>query len=211
VASPTTLDRRAVVARAPRLVSGLLLCGTGIALMVHADLGLSPWDVLHQGLSRRTGISIGLVGILVGFVILVAWIPMRQRPGVGTVANVLLIGLTVDATLAVLPDVDGLPARVALLVLGTFLFGPGSGLYIGVGLGPGPRDGIMTALVARGHSVRMVRTLIEVTVLAAGWLLGGTVGLGTVLFAATVGPNVHFFLERCTLAHPEPPTVIGAE
>lgn len=185
--------------RVPRLVGGLVLFGVGIALMVRADLGLAPWDVLHQGIAERTGTPIGRVTILTGAGVLLLWIPLRERPGLGTLLNVLLIGLVVDATLAVVDAPGSTAARVAFLVAGIFAFGPGSGLYIGAGLGPGPRDGLMTGLARQGRSVRVVRTAIELTVLAAGAALGGTVGLGTVAFAATVGPNVHWHLARMTL------------
>ncbi len=193
----------------PRLLAGLVLCGLGIALMVAADLGLSPWDVLHQGISERTGIPIGTVGILVGLVVLLAWIPLGERLGIGTLANVVLIGATIDLALLVLPDeLTGAP-RVGALLVGAFLFGPGSGLYLGVRLGPGPRDGLMTALAARGWSIRRVRTVLEVSVLAVGFALGGSVGVGTVLFALTIGPNVHFFLDRLSLEQPPPRTVVA--
>jgi uncharacterized membrane protein YczE len=185
--------------RVPRLVAGLCLFGIGIALMVRADLGLAPWDVLHQGVSERTGIAIGNVTILIGAVVLLLWIPLRERPGLGTLLNVLVIGLVVDATLAVVDAPGALWQRIAFLVVGIFLFGPGSGLYIGAGLGPGPRDGLMTGLARRGRSVRVVRTGIELTALAVGALLGGRVGIGTVAFALAVGPNVHWFLDRMTL------------
>lgn len=185
--------------RVPRLIAGLALCGAGVALMVNADLGLGPWDVLHQGVNRLTGIPIGTTGILVGAVIMLLWIPLRERPGIGTIANLVLIGLTVDLVLLWLPEPDDLPTRLVFLVVGTFLFGPGSGLYIGVGMGPGPRDGLMTALARRGWSVRRVRTLIELSALGVGFALGGTVGLGTIMFALTIGPNVQFFLERWSL------------
>jgi uncharacterized membrane protein YczE len=185
--------------RVPRLLGGLVLFGLGIALMVRADLGLGPWDVLHQGVAERTGLAIGTVTILTGVVVLLLWIPIRERPGLGTVLNVLVIGLVVDATLAVVDAPTALWQRVAFLVLGIFAFGPGSGLYIGAGLGPGPRDGLMTGLARRGHSVRVVRTGIELAALGVGALLGGRVGIGTVAFALTVGPNVHWFLARMTL------------
>ena len=197
--------------RLTRLVFGLLLCGTGVALMIDADLGLAPWDVLHQGISIHTGIAIGTVAILVGFAVLLLWLPLHEHYGLGTVLNVLLIGLTIDVLLAVLPDHPPMGVRVTFLVVGTFLFGPGSGFYIGAGMGPGPRDGLMTAIAARGHSVRVVRTILEVSVLTIGFLLGGSVGIGTLLFALTIGPNVHYWLDRLTLVHPEPETVIGAE
>src|SRR3954451_10680353 len=134
-----------------RLVFGLLLCGTGVALMIHADLVLAPWDVLHQSIAEHTGVEIGTVSIVVGFVVLLAWIPLHERYGIGTVLNVLLIGLTINVLLAVLPADPPMGVRVAFMVVGAFLFGPGSGFYIGVRLGPGPRDGLITALAARGH------------------------------------------------------------
>lgn len=185
--------------RLPRLLGGLVLFGLGIALMVRADLGLAPWDVLHQGVADLTGIAIGQVTILTGAAVLLLWIPLRERPGIGTVANVLVIGLVEDAALAVIDEPSGLAARVAMLVVGVFLFGPGSGLYIGAGLGPGPRDGLMTGIAKRGPTVRVARSVVEVAALAIGFALGGTVGVGTVLFTITVGPNVHWFLERWSL------------
>ena len=193
-------------ARLPRLLLGLTFFGVGIGLMVRADLGLGPWDVLHQGVAERTGISIGVVTILTGLVVLLLWIPLRERPGLGTVLNVLLIGVVVDLTLALVDTPDAMWQRVALLVLGVYVFGPGSGWYIGAGLGPGPRDGLMTGIARRGHSVRVVRTGIELGALAVGAALGGSVGIGTVLFALTVGPNVHWHLDRMTLAPPRPRT-----
>lgn len=176
--------------------------GVGIALMVRADLGLAPWDVLHQGVAERSGLAIGTVTILTGVVVLLVWLPIRERPGLGTVLNVLVIGLVVDATLAVVDAPDPLWMRVAFLAVGIFVFGPGSGLYIGSGLGPGPRDGLMTGLARRGRSVRVVRTGIELAALAIGTALGGTIGVGTLAFALTVGPNVHWFLARMTLPEP---------
>lgn len=184
---------------------GLVLCGLGIAFMVAADLGLAPWSVLDQGISDRTGIPIGTVSIIVGAVVLLAWVPLRERPGLGTVLNVVVIGLTTDAALLVLETPDAMATRLVYLAVGALLFGPGSGLYIGAGLGPGPRDGLMTGLAARGvGSIRLVRTGIELTALVAGWLLGGSVGLGTVVFAVTIGPNVQFFLPRLTIVDRQP-------
>lgn len=189
--------------RVPRLVAGLVLCGLGVAFMVAADLGLAPWSVLDQGISDRTGIPIGSVSIIVGAAVLLAWIPLRERPGLGTVLNVVLIGTTIDVTLLVLDTPGSLAARLGYLAFGAFLWGPGTGLYVGAGLGPGPRDGLMTGLAARGvGSIRLVRTGIELTALTVGWLLGGSVGLGTVVFAVTIGPNVQAFLPRLSLSAP---------
>ncbi|HEX6425398.1 MAG TPA: hypothetical protein VFZ79_18065, partial [Acidimicrobiales bacterium] len=149
---------------------------------------------------RRTGIPIGMVSIIVGALVLLAWLPLRERPGLGTVLNVVLIGTTIDLALLVLDTPGSAAARGAYLAIGVALWGPGSGLYIGASLGPGPRDGLMTGLAARGvGSIRLVRTGIELTALAAGWLLGGSVGLGTLAFALTIGPNVQFFLPRLTV------------
>jgi uncharacterized membrane protein YczE len=182
-----------------RLTGGLSLFGISIALMVRAGLGLPAWDVLHQGLAQRTGLSFGLVVNAVAAVVLLLWIPLRQRPGLGTVANVVVVGLAADATLAVLPPTGSLPVRIGLLLSGVVLNGVATGLYIGAGLGPGPRDGLMTGLAARGHSIRAVRTGIELAVLAAGWLLGGTVGVGTVLYALAIGPLAQYFIPRLEL------------
>ena len=198
-----TLPPRADLGRRmARLLPGLVLFGVGLALMVLADLGLGPWEALHQGLSERTGVPIGTVGILVGLVVLVGWVPLRQRPGIGTLCNVVLIGLVIDGVLAVAPEQHALAVRTALLAIGMVLMGLGSGLYIGAGLGPGPRDGLMTGLAARGHSLGLARTLIELSALAAGWALGGTIGVGTIVFAVGVGPLVQLFLGRLTLPPP---------
>jgi uncharacterized membrane protein YczE len=189
--------------RLPRLVVGLVLCGIGIAFMVAADVGLAPWSVLDQGVSEHTGIPIGTVSILIGALLLAAWVPLRERPGVGTLLNIVLIGVTIDLVLLVLDTPDAMALRVAYLAVGVFLFGPGSGFYIGAGLGPGPRDGLMTGLMRRGvGSTRLVRTGLEVSALAVGWLLGGTVGVGTLAFAFTIGPNVQFFLARLSVDRP---------
>jgi uncharacterized membrane protein YczE len=182
--------------RLPRLLVGLVLCGVGIALMVAGDLGLGPWDVLHQGLSTRTGIPIGTVVILVGVVVLAAWLPLRERPGLGTVLNVVVVGVVIDLTLLWLTTPSSVALRAAMMVSGPVLFGLGSGFYIGAGLGPGPRDGIMTGLARRGWPVGAVRAGLELSVLVLGWLLGGTVGLGTIWFAVAIGPVVHVVLPR---------------
>lgn len=187
-------------ARLPRLLTGLVSCGVGLALMVLARLGLGPWEVLHQGLSRQSGVPIGTAGIVVGFVVLLGWVPLRQRPGIGTITNVVLIGLTIDAVLAVAPEPAALGVRAACLLAGIALIGLGSGLYIGAGLGPGPRDGLMTGVAARGYSIRLVRTVLELMALGVGWALGGNVGIGTVVFALSIGPLVQVSLGRLSLA-----------
>jgi len=184
------------------LYVGLALFGASIALMVSAGLGLAPWDVLHQGLARQAGLPIGWVVNIVGAAVLLLWLPLRQRPGIGTVSNVVVIGLAVDATLAVLPRPTDLGIRAVLLVLGVVLNGVATGLYIGAGLGPGPRDGLMTGLARRGHSIRLVRTSIELSVLASGWLFGGTAGVGTVVYALCIGPLAQFFIPRLAVSHP---------
>jgi uncharacterized membrane protein YczE len=194
--------RHEVVRRLPQLVVGLVLCGLAFGLTVQADLGLDPWDVLHQGIADHVDMSIGNVSVLVGLVVLLGWIPLRERIGIGTVLNTLIIGLTMDVVLRFLPTADTVASRWAMLLFGLGVAGPGVGLYIGARLGPGPRDGIMTGIAARGPSIRFVRTMIELAALFLGWLMGGTVGVGTVLFAVTIGPNVQFWLERCDLGHP---------
>jgi uncharacterized membrane protein YczE len=185
--------------RLPRLLLGVVLLGLGIAMMVDARLGLSPYDVLHQGLAKRTGLSLGTVVVLVGIVILVLWIPLRQRPGIGTVINTVTVGWMIDLALQVLPEPDLLAARIAMLLGGILITALGMGLYIGAGLGPGPRDGLMTGIAAKGYPLWAVRTVLELTALVAGWALGGNVGVGTVLFAFSIGPLGHFFLARLHL------------
>lgn len=189
--------------RLGQLYAGLVLYGISMALMIRSGLGLDPWDVFHQGIATRTGLSFGTVTIAVGAAVLVLWIPLRQRPGLGTLSNVVVIGLAVDAALAVLDRPGSLVARMFLLAAGIVLNGVATGCYIGAGLGPGPRDGLMTGWVRRsGGSVRLVRTVIEVTVLGIGWLLGGTVGLGTVAYAISIGPLVHVFIPRLAIRVP---------
>lgn len=181
-------------ARLVRCVVGLLICGLGIALVVAADIGLAPWDVLHKGISRRTGLAVGTVIIIVGFALLIAFVPLRVRPGLGTILNAILIGWVVNVVLDHLPDPDHTVFRIGEMLGGVVAFGLGTALYIGAGLGPGPRDGLMTGIADRGHSLRVVRTSIEVAVLVAGWLLGGSIGLGTAVFALAIGPLVQLFL-----------------
>lgn len=185
--------------RLPRLLIGLVLFGAGIALMVRSDLGLSPWDVLHQGVAGRTTLTIGTVSVLTSFVVLLLWVPLRERPGIGTLLNALVIGPVVDLTLWLVPPIDPLTARIALMLAGPVLVAVGSGYYIGAGLGPGPRDGVMTGLARRGLPVGPVRGGIELTVLALGWFLGGTVGIGTVVFTLGIGPLVHTMLPRLAI------------
>jgi len=186
---------RSATARGGALLFGLIGYGFSMAMMVRAELGLDPWDVFHQGLALRTPMTIGVASAVVGVAVLLAWIPLRNRPGVGTVANVIVIAVTVDVGMAVLATPASLPARIAMMVGAVVLNAMSTVLYIGAGLGPGPRDGLMTGLVVRtGLSVRLVRTSIEATVLTIGWLLGGTVGVGTVLYAFGIGPLVQFFV-----------------
>jgi uncharacterized membrane protein YczE len=193
------------VRRLAQLYAGLVLYGISMALQIRAGLGLDPWDVFHQGISDRTGLSFGTVVAITGGFVLLAWVPLRQKPGIGTVSNVFVIAVAVDASLALLPAAGSDVVAVAMLLAGVGLNGVASGAYIGAGLGPGPRDGLMTGLVARtGGSVRVVRTSIEVVVLAVGAALGGTVGIGTVLYAVSIGPLVHALLPRLTIARPAP-------
>ncbi len=183
-----------------QLYVGLALYGLSIALLARSALGLMPWSVLDQGIARTTGITLGVSSIVVGALVLLAWVPLRQRPGLGTVSNVVVIGLALDASLAVLPEVSSWPARVLLVVVGTALNAVATAAYIGVQLGPGPRDGLMTGLVRRtGGSVRLVRTAIEVVVVLAGVALGGTLGVATVVYALTIGPMVQVLLPRLTV------------
>lgn len=186
--------------RLTQLLLGLACYGVSISLMLEAKLGNQPWDVLHQGIARRTGLSVGTVLIIVGAVVLLCWIPLRERPGIGTVSNIVVIGLVVDLGNAVLPTPDHLAARIAFLIGGILLCGFASGLYIGANLGPGPRDGLMTGLTKYGWSLRGWRTTIEIAVVAIGALLGGTVGIGTVAYALAIGPLAQFFLPLLTVA-----------
>jgi uncharacterized membrane protein YczE len=196
-----------ITRRLVQLTLGLALYGVSLAFVLRAGLGLAPWDVLHQGLAERTGVSIGVVLVVMSFVVLLAWIPLRQRPGFGTLANAVLVGVFVDLTLLVLDDAQSWALRVLLLVSGVLLNGVATALYIGASLGAGPRDGLMTGLVRRtGRSVRVVRTVLEVGVLALGFVLGGTVGVGTVLYALAIGPIAHALLPRLTVDGVRPVT-----
>jgi uncharacterized membrane protein YczE len=188
--------------RLSQLYLGLLLYGVSDAMLLLAGLGVDPWDVLHQGLSRRLGLGVGTWALIVGGGVLLLWFPLRQKPGMGTVSNALVIGPVIDLVLVTVPAPTGLAARLTVMVSGVLLNGVATGAYIGAGLGPGPRDGLMTGMAARGHSIRVVRTGIELSVLAVGWLLGGTVGAGTVLYALAIGPLVHVFVPRLRIATP---------
>ncbi len=173
------------------LALGLTLFGVSVAMLVIADLGLASWDAFHQGVAKQSGLSQGAATIGTSLSVLLLWIPLGQKPGIGTLANAFVVGLVVDAVLVLTPDVGNDLTRWVLLIAGVLLNGVATGMYIGAGLGPGPRDGLMTGIAKRGHSVRMVRTCIEIVVLTIGWLLGGTVGVGTVLFAIAIGPLAH--------------------
>ena len=207
------MNRRPTAHLARRLVqlyAGLVLYGASMALQIRAALGLDPWDVFHQGLTKHIGLSFGTITMIVGAAVLLLWIPLRQRPGLGTISNVFVIGLSVDAALSLLPTLHSVPVRICVLMAGIVLNGMAGGLYIGARFGPGPRDGLMTGFCRRtGRSVRLVRTTIEVTVLVVGVLMGGSVGIGTVAYALAIGPLVQIFLPLFTVpggtAGPEAP------
>ncbi|WDL98393.1 membrane protein YczE [Alicyclobacillus sp. ALC3] len=196
---PTALDR--LWRRVMKLLAGLVLYGVSDSLLVLAHLGIDPWDVFQQGIALHTGVPIGTWAILVGIAVLFLWIPLRQRPGLGTLLNVLVVGGVMDLVLANVTPPTALPVRITVLLLGVGLNGVATGWYIGAGLGPGPRDGLMVGLAARGLSIRLVRTSIEVTVLIVGWMLGGNVGWGTLLYALSIGPLAQIFIPLFTM-HP---------
>ena len=182
-----------------QLIAGLVLFGVGIGLMLQSGLGVPPWDVLHQGLTIHFGLTVGTWSIIVSFVVLLLWLPLRERFGIGTILNAVIIGLMIDATAAVVPQAEQMVTAGVMLSAGILLMGLASGLYIGANLGPGPRDGLMTSIARRGPSIRLTRSILELVVLVSGWLLGGTVGIGTVVFVFLIGPLVQFFLPRCTV------------
>lgn len=200
---------RELVRRLPPLLAGIALISIGTTLSVRARLGIAPWDVFHQGVSERTGISFGWVIVIVGGFVLLAWIPLRQRVGVGTVINALLVGTLVKALLPVIGKPDPLVVRAVMLLAAILSLGFGGGLYIGAALGPGPRDGLMTAITTRGHKLWIVRTVLELSVLLVGWALGGDVGAGTALIAFSLGPVVHFTIRRFHLPVPASDAVLG--
>ena len=184
-----------VLPRLPGLIAGLLLFGIGIAFMAEAGMGLGPWEVFHQGIARQLGVQLGTVSIVLGIPILLAWYPLGERPGVGTVLNIVLIGTATNVAMGVLPTVVGQPQQLLVMLLGVVTIAAGSGLYLASDLGPGPRDGLMTGLHFRfGWSIRRARTAVELTVLVLGFLAGGTIGLGTVVFALGIGPLVQVML-----------------
>jgi len=189
------MRRSGLLPRLIQLYVGLVSYGVSSALLVRSRLGLDPWDVLHQGIAEHLHVAIGTVTDLVGLVVLVGWIPLRQRPGLGTISNVILIGLSMNVALDRIPHTSPLGLRVAEMFGGILLCGIATGMYIGAHFGPGPRDGLMTGLSRRtGRSIRLTRAMIEFTVLLSGWLLGGTVGIGTVLYAAVIGPQAQLFM-----------------
>ena len=190
------------VHRFVQLNAGLVLFGVSLAMLVVADLGLSPWDVFHQGVARTFELRLGFVVVATSLCVLLLWIPLRERPGLGTVMNAFVVGIVFEASIGFFDDPDSSLVRWTLLVSGIVLNAIATGMYVGAGLGPGPRDGLMTALAARGHTIRLVRTGIEATVLAIGWLLGGSVGVGTVVFALSIGPLVHRALPYFTITRP---------
>lgn len=185
--------------RLAQLIIGLALFGYGSGLILQSGLGAPPWDVFHQGLSLQLGLTVGLWSIIVSFVVLLGWLPLRERYGLGTILNAVVVGLMIDVAVLTVPVAEAWYAQVGLVVGGVGIVGFASGLYIGAGFAPGPRDGLMTGLAKRGPSIRLTRTVIEVTVVVIGWSLGGTVGLGTVAFAFGIGPLVQFFLPRWTV------------
>lgn len=195
-----TLTGASITRRVAQLVIGIVISAVGISATVRARLGVGPWDVLHQGIARHTGIAFGQVGILVGLALLLLWIPLHQRVGVGTILNVVMIGALIDLLLDHWSGTDTLATRWALLVGGIVVSGIGFGTYLGANLGAGPRDGIMTAIAQRGLSIRLARTTLELSALGLGWLLGGNVGVGTVLFAVGVGPVIQATLHRTRVA-----------
>jgi uncharacterized membrane protein YczE len=188
-----------------QLVVGLILFGVGIGLMLQSGLGVPPWDVLHQGLARQFGLTVGAWSIIVSVLVLLLWLPLKQPYGLGTLLNAIIIGVVIDLTGLFIPAATATGVAWVMLLAGVVLIGVASGLYIGANLGPGPRDGLMTGIARRGPSIRLTRAVIEITVLTLGWILGGTFGLGTIVFALAIGPLVQFFLPRWDIS-PHPST-----
>jgi len=200
-----------LVRRSALLLCGLTLYGFSLTLLLRADLGLDPWDVFHQGLADTIGLSLGRTIVLTSFAVLALWIPLHERPGIGTVANAVLVGLGVEVFSAIIPDAEPLWLRWVVLALGVVGNGIATGMYIGAGMGPGPRDGLMTGTARRsGFSIRVVRTSIEVAVLITGIALGGTFGIGTIIYAVSIGPLAHVFLPvfARVAGSPAPPAAV---
>ena len=202
VLRPVPADRR--VRRFAQLYVGLPLYGLSAALLIKARLGLDPWDVFHQGLARKSGLAIGTITVIVSAAVLLLWIPLHERPGIGTLSNAVLVGLAMNGSLNLVPLPVTTLSRWLFLAAGIVLNGLATGLYIGAGLGPGPRDGLMMGLARGGRSIRLVRTSLEVSVLALGWALGGTVGIGTVAYALCIGPLAHVFIPLLSAGKPDP-------
>jgi uncharacterized membrane protein YczE len=191
--------------RITQLIVGLVLFGIGIGLMLQSGLGVPPWDVLHQGLARQFGMTVGVWSIIVSVIVLLLWLPLKQPYGLGTLLNAIIIGIVIDLTGLFIPAATTTGVAWVMLLAGVLLIGIATGLYIGANLGPGPRDGLMTGIARRGPSIRLTRAVIEITVLTLGWILGGTFGLGTIVFAIAIGPLVQFFLPRWDIS-PHPST-----
>ena len=189
--------------RLTQLIIGLVLFGVGIGLMLQSGMGVPPWDVLHQGLARRFGLTVGAWSIIVSVAVLLLWLPLRQPYGLGTLLNAIIIGVIIDLTSVVIPAAENTVVAWSMMLIGVVLIGIASGLYIGANLGPGPRDGLMTGIARKGPSIRLTRAVIEITVLTLGWILGGTFGIGTIVFALAIGPLVQYFLPRWDISpHP---------
>lgn len=188
--------------RLAQILPGLLLFGFGLALIVEADLGSNPWTVFSQGVSDRTGLSIGTIVIATGATLVVLFAPVKEPVGIGTVLNIVIIGVAIDTSLALIPDINSMLVRVIVLGFAPPVVGLASGLYLGAGLGPGPRDGLMTALTRAGLKISTARTIIELTALTVGWLLGGTAGLGTIYWALSIGWWIRLFLPPLRIDEP---------
>lgn len=189
--------------RITQLLIGLVLFGIGIGLMLQSGMGVPPWDVLHQGLARRFGLTVGAWSVIVSMAVLLLWLPLRQPYGLGTLLNAIIIGVVIDLTGVVIPAAEVTGVAWSMMLGGVVLIGIASGLYIGANLGPGPRDGLMTGIARKGPSIRLTRAVIEITVLTLGWILGGTFGIGTIVFALAIGPLVQYFLPRWDISpHP---------
>ncbi|WP_228562076.1 YczE/YyaS/YitT family protein [Catenulispora rubra] len=194
LSSVLSIPRERRARRMVQLQLGLILYGVSDGMILMSGLGANPWDVFHQGLAKHIGLQVGTTVILVGVAVMLFWIPLRQKPGFGTLSNVVVVGLAMDGAMAWMPSPHAWWLRWGEMLAGIVLNGAATGAYIGAGMGPGPRDGVMTGYAARGHSIRVVRTSMEVAVLATGWLLGGTVGIGTAAYALLIGPLAHRFI-----------------